>query len=493
MCKHICRHEVMWISTSTFTTKSHAAEQKTFHRLCGAEVIDYLYAPGVDCLIASRGISRRCQWRRRSVDRHGLLGGLGDGNHLSSGLGRLDVLNSGGRLDVLNGLRLGLRDGLRCLDQRHVALLEGATLVLVRVSIGIPLSRGAVRHVLDHGSKVIVVGLLSVERHVEAHGNLGGIGHDGRDEVDDEEEEVRDDEGVGGSADARSQLLAKEHAAPLHTPDVGVSEESKHEGAEETAHTVNTPHVQGIVPPSRLHNLDAAIAPPRGAEADEESGPRAHKAGGRRDRGEASDGADAGADKGWLSEVGPLNGHPEAHGHRGGDGRVDESKGSLGVGGEGRAPVESKPANPKEAGAEGDKGTVVGDLLGLALFLRAVLAGPDDEEGGEGGKSGRDVNDDAASKVADAPVVEEALGRPAPVDEGAVYEDEPEDDEEQVGLEANAVRKGTCSNDEARCAHMSGRQRSTRGGSWSPGQWPGWRVLLHAREGKLPDDPGRQE
>ena len=71
----------------------------------------------------------------------------------------------------------------------------------------------------------------------------------------------------------------------------------------------------------------------------------------------------------------------------------------------------------------------------MALLLGRVLARAHDEDGRERGEARRDVHDNPAREVPHAPVVEEAGRAPDPVREGAVDQDDPERDEDQVRRE----------------------------------------------------------
>ncbi len=119
-----------------------------------------------------------------------------------------------------------------------------------------------------------------------------------------------------------------------------------------------------------LAQLDAAIAEGAGDGAEEEGGPGADEAGGGGDCGETCDEADAAADEGGLAEMDPLDSRPGAHGGGGGDGGVDDGEDGLASAAESRAAVETEPAEPEHAGAEGDKGAVVGDVHSETLLLR---------------------------------------------------------------------------------------------------------------------------
>jgi hypothetical protein len=65
----------------------------------------------------------------------------------------------------------------------------------------------------------------------------------------------------------------------------------------------------------------------------------------------------------------------------------------------------------------------VRDVVGLGDVVRVAAA--NDVEGRERGEASRDVHDEAAGEVLDAPLSEEALAGPDPVARGAVNENEP--------------------------------------------------------------------
>ena len=75
----------------------------------------------------------------------------------------------------------------------------------------------------------------------------------------------------------------------------------------------------------------------------------------------------------------------------------------------------------------------------LGLELLAVGKGHDD---GEGAEAGGAVNDDAAGEIPNSLIVHPAAA-PNPVAEGIVDEVDPEEDEEKVGLEHDAIGEGT--------------------------------------------------
>lgn len=135
----------------------------------------------------------------------------------------------------------------------------------------------------------------------------------------------------------------------------------------------------------------------------------------------------------------PLDHEPHEESAGRGDLGVDEGVARNLVGAEGGAAVEAEPAEPEEGGAESDEGDVVGVGVELGLELLAVGKGHDD---GEGAETGGAVHDDAAGEVPNS-LIEHPAAAPNPVAEGVVDEVDPEEDEEKVGLEHDAIGEGT--------------------------------------------------
>ena len=113
---------------------------------------------------------------------------------------------------------------------------------------------------------------------------------------------------------------------------------------------------------------------------------------------------------------------------------IEERQRGDRVHGELAAGVEAEPAEPQQAGPERDEGNVVRQLV-----LDPALA--DVQDRGERGDPGDGVDDDAAGEVEDAPLLQQPAA-PDHVDEGEVDEEQPEREEDQVGLEADAVGEG---------------------------------------------------
>ena len=95
--------------------------------------------------------------------------------------------------------------------------------------------------------------------------------------------------------------------------------------------------------------------------------------------------------------------------------------------------IEAVPAEPEQAGAERDERDVVRRVDELPL--------PDVEHGCERREAGARVHDDSAGEVARAPVRKQAAA-PEHVHERVVDRELPDDEEEQIRLEGDAVREG---------------------------------------------------
>ena len=136
--------------------------------------------------------------------------------------------------------------------------------------------------------------------------------------------------------------------------------------------------------------------------------------------------------------------HPEHPGQAadgrsevGDDARLDGAQ----VGGERRAAVESKPAEPEEDRAEHDVGRVVGLVRQALSAISAALAEVDGD--GEGGGSGGNMDGSSAGKVEPAEDEGPAVGVPRPAGDGVVYDGRPDEDENHNGTKTTALSNST--------------------------------------------------
>ncbi len=110
---------------------------------------------------------------------------------------------------------------------------------------------------------------------------------------------------------------------------------------------------------------------------------------------------------------------------------------AIAVGGVSVAAVEAEPAEPQQAGAQGDEGHVVGQ----AALAGGELALAHHEHRGQGRIAGAHVDHRAAGPVTHA-VLGEPAAAPDPVDERDVDDDAPQHEEPEVALELDAVGEG---------------------------------------------------
>lgn len=202
-------------------------------------------------------------------------------------------------------------------------------------------------------------------------------------------------------------------------------------------------------------------------DTDAEGTAHRHEAGGGRDGDEAHHGTHAGTHGRGLRAAHVVDEDPREHGRGGGRVGGQEGLHGEGVRREGRAGVETEPAepetdrraekrvrrsgrrgacssrpladySPEEGRAEHDEGDRGGrDLLG------GVVALAQHPRGDQGRVTRRHVHDRAAGEVQDAGLVEQALGVPHHVRQGRVQEDGEERDEDHVRREAHTLGQGT--------------------------------------------------
>jgi len=198
---------------------------------------------------------------------------------------------------------------------------------------------------------------------------------------------------------------------------------------------VDAPDVQGIVQILLILPPNGGVADETCNQADSHRRGRGDEAAAGRDGDQASQCAGEHPDHlGFLFEN-PGEQQPGEGGDGSGEVRVEEGGDGDGVGSELVAGVETEPAEPEERGADGEEGEVMGGVF--------LVRGPsaDIQDAGERGHAGAGMDDDAAAVVLDAPGGEETVA-PDHVDEGEVDEEEPGDEEDEVGFEVDAVGEG---------------------------------------------------
>ena len=273
------------------------------------------------------------------------------------------------------------------------------------------------------------------------------VGRDphGGDEVDQLEDGVGDHEDVGRDDDQREQVheeelgVAEQQAVGARTVDRLGGEDRGSQHADHAAHTVAGEDVEGIVERGVGAPVGDGVAGDGGDGSDGHGAAHRDEAGGGGDGYEADDRADAGAECADAAASDGVEEDPgEGGGGRGGVGGEEGRDGEV-VGGERAAGVEAEPAEPEQAGADEHVGDVGGRV---ALALGVVLALAECDGAGEGGDTGRHVDDGSAGEVEHAPLAEEAVRVPGPVADRGVDQEREEDHEEEVAGELDPLGEG---------------------------------------------------
>ena len=105
---------------------------------------------------------------------------------------------------------------------------------------------------------------------------------------------------------------------------------------------------------------------------------------------------------------------------------------------QGAAGVEAEPAHPQEPGSQDGEG----DVVGFHGELAEALAGTDHHGKGQGGITRGDVDHGAAGEVQDPQFIEPAALAPDPVGQRIIDQGDPDEAEEQEGLEAHPFYEG---------------------------------------------------
>src|SRR4029453_14747351 len=130
-----------------------------------------------------------------------------------------------------------------------------------------------------------------------------------------------------------------------------IGEEADEQRADQTADQVDTYDVEAVVeaqPVLQAHREGTASA---GDQADDQGAPGRDRGTRRGDRDQAGDDTGGGAERGGVPVAEPLYQEPAEHGRAGGAGVVAPAARRLRTGTEGRAGVETEPAEPEDAGA----------------------------------------------------------------------------------------------------------------------------------------------
>lgn len=317
-----------------------------------------------------------------------------------------------------------------------------------------------IRLALDTSAHVLALPLanLLVEELVEIETlHLGFVAdaqmHEG-DVLQDQEQDARYDEGVGGNGCDLGELLADLDAVAVDAARVErdavegadglVGEDTGPEGAEHAADAVELEHVQPVVDADPLVDVLEQGAADGGEEADDGGEPDGDVTGGGGDADKACNDALAGADDGEAT-LGADHVDQDPADCTGGGSGVGVEGGDHGAHGgvEGGTAVEAEPAEPDQHGAEEDEGGVVG-LVVLVLAVGLSLA--EDEGVGERGPAGRDVDGSSSGEVERWELVEPAVGVPGPAGDRAVDDGGPAETEDEGGDET-ATLEGASDHD----------------------------------------------
>mmetsp|Transcript_85910 Transcript_85910/g.229178 ORF Transcript_85910/g.229178 Transcript_85910/m.229178 type:complete len:350 (-) Transcript_85910:588-1637(-) len=252
--------------------------------------------------------------------------------------------------------------------------------------------------------RVLVVGQLVVQAHVQPRPQLVLGGDDWCDEVDEGEDEVGHGAGVEGGPDRRAELFAEEGAAAPHAVDALVGQAAQQRAAQQAARAMHAPHVEGIVELEGLAQLDGGVAPRPRHAAHQEGGPRPDVARGAADGGQPTHQPDARAHQAGLAGVMLLDGEPGEHAGAGRDARVGQRVCRHSVRLAPRSAVEAAPAEPQDAHAERDEGAVVGGVGDEAVVLRVEVAASREQHGAQRRPPRSNVHHNAPREVPHAPL-----------------------------------------------------------------------------------------
>ena len=227
-------------------------------------------------------------------------------------------------------------------------------------------------------------------------------------------------------------------------------EQARQQTADDTREPVGVDHAERVVDVAeRPHQREVVVGhvdQDCRDGADDHGAPAVDETGGRCDRHEADDDAVDAAEQRRLALGRVVAADPHEECHRGADVRVQHRRRRVEADVVRVAAVEAVPAEPEQAGADGDHRQVV-RRVDLAVPCEARADHP---RGDEAGDACGEMDDVAAREVEHAVVAEVAA---APDQEGVdgVDQRRPEDDEDDPRLEVHAA--------EHRTEHQQGRDR----------------------------------
>ena len=185
-----------------------------------------------------------------------------------------------------------------------------------------------------------------------------------------------------------------------------------------------------------LKMADGKIADGRDDQAHDQRRPRLDKARARRDHHETRNQTGAGTHQRGTTGVHALDGKPRDHARRAGRHGIEDGKRRHGVGLELAASVKTKPAKPKQTGAQCHKRHV---MRSIAHHAKAATTTEHQAEN-QARQTGRDVHHVTTGKVERADDVADkgALAAPHHVGERRVDHEQPNAQEGRHGAKLNA-------------------------------------------------------
>jgi hypothetical protein len=281
----------------------------------------------------------------------------------------------------------------------------------------------------------VIVGELAelVVVHAEELCLLRGAQVQAGDLVDDEGEDGRDGERIGGNGDNVCDLLVDCLGATgqgacgqtvvdaVEADDVVGAEKAVEEESPHAGDTVLSEDIEGIVDLDPELDcwllvwvtdgiddgltLGGEVRNDSGGDAKNDAAPGSQETGGGRGSDKTRDDTGAPADHGPLASQAPIEENPGHGGKHGSKVAVPAGHDGTKVGAESRAAVEAEPAEPQEDGAESDERDVVGTEVEHHLLLTTAK----DHRVCEGRASRNNLDGAAASVVHASPLEEPSV------------------------------------------------------------------------------------
>lgn len=299
----------------------------------------------------------------------------------------------------------------------------------------------------------VVVGELSVliVIHAEKLGLGRGTEVKTGNHIDSLSDDSRNDKGVSGAGDDVGDLdielapvVVEETTGDLHvdtieTDNVVGGEEAVENESDDATDGVFSEHIESVVNSNIELDFGAKVASDASNDTENDAGPGSDDTGSGSSSNETRDSTRAPADERPLLGKAVIEKAPSHSGEHGSQAGVPAGHGSTKVSTEGRATVETEPAEPEEYGADGDERNVVGAKVEHHLLVAATK----DPGVSESRHSGADFDGTAASIVKHTILESPAIGAPSPISDGAVNECGPEEDENHSRDDATTLGSGS--------------------------------------------------